>query len=297
MTKAITIYENLRGIVYTPFYLAVVDREWERLGLDVQVQRSPETSETAIGLMAGRVDVSWGGPMRVMMHHDQDPACTLVCFGQVVSRDPFILVGREPNPDFRFSDLAGKRIAIASEVPTPWLTFQDDLDRESIDPASLDRAPDKTNAENVERLRSGDVDVIQVFEPYASEAVLCGFGHIWHRFAVRGDVAFTTFYTTRKFRIENADACETLVKGISNALTSLYAMPIEEIVGKIGHYFADLESNVLAHSIDGYRAANLWARETSLPPTPVVRLKAALLSGGFIERDIPYEEIVMDVRS
>jgi len=70
MTNTIKVYENLRGVVYTPFYLAVADREWEQLGIDVQVQKSPATSETAIGLMAGRVDVSWGGPMRVMMHHD-----------------------------------------------------------------------------------------------------------------------------------------------------------------------------------------------------------------------------------
>jgi NitT/TauT family transport system substrate-binding protein len=297
MTKPITVYENLRGVVYTPFYLAVVDREWAQLGLDVQVQKSPETSETAIGLMAGRVDVSWGGPMRVMMHHDQDPACSLVCFGQVVSRDPFMLVGREPKPDFRFSDLEGKRIAVANEVPTPWLTFQDDLDREGIDPASLNRVPDKTQAENVERLRSGDVDVIQVFEPYASKAAFSGFGHIWHRFSVRGDVAFTTFYTTRKFRSENTEACETLVKGISNALTRLYAMSVEEIVGKIGLYFPDLDKQVLAQAIDGYRTASLWARDTSLPPTAVVRLKAALLSGEFITRDMPYEEIVVDVNS
>lgn len=295
MEKSITVYENLRGIVYTPFYMAVVDRDWEQLGLGVHVQKSPATSETAIGLMAGRVDASWGGPMRVMMHHDQDPACPLVCFGQVVSRDPFILVGREPKPGFRFSDLEGKRIAIASEVPTPWLTFQDDLDREGIDPASLNRASDETNAENLERLRSGDVDVIQVFEPYASEAVLGGFGHIWHRFSTRGDVAFTTFYTTRKFREENAEACAILVKGIANALTRLYTSPIEEIVGKVGHYFPDLDSDVLAQSIDGYRKANLWARDPSLPPPALVRLKAALLSGGFIKRDMAYDEVVMDV--
>lgn len=40
------------------------------------------------------MDVPWGGPTRVMMHHDADPRCPLVCFAQVVARDPFLLVGR-----------------------------------------------------------------------------------------------------------------------------------------------------------------------------------------------------------
>ena len=296
MAQRVRVYENLRGVVYTPFYLASVDGDWRELGLDVEVIKSPATSETAIGLMAGRVDVSWGGPMRVMLHHNEDPACPLMCFGQVVSRDPFTLVGREPMPNFRFSDLAGKRIAVASDVPTPWLTFQDDLQREGIDPASLMRADDRPMAENAERLKAGDIDVMQVFEPYASQAVADGNGHIWHRFAVRGDVAFTTFYTTRTYLDENAAVCETLVKGIARALTRMYAMPIDELAAKVSPYFPDLDIKVLAAAIDGYRKAELWAREPSLPPTAIVRLKAALLSGGFLQRDMPYDDIARDIR-
>ncbi len=295
MTQRIRVYENLRGVVYTPFYLASVDGDWQKLGLDVDVIKSPATSETAIGLMAGRVDVAWGGPMRVMMHHNEDPSCSLMCFGQVVSRDPFMLVGREPMQSFRFDDLEGKRIGVASDVPTPWLTFQDDLQREGIDPASLDRADDRSMAENAARLKAGEIDVMQVFEPYASQAVADGYGHILHRFAVRGDVAFTTFYTTRAFMDANPDVCQTLVKGIGQALDRMYAMPIADLAAKVSPYFPDLDVKVLAAAIDGYRMAGLWARETSLPPTAVVRLKAALLSGGFIQRDMPYDDIARDI--
>lgn len=295
MTERVRVYENLRGVVYTPYYLATVDGDWAGLGLDVDVIKSPQTSETAIGLMAGRVDVSWGGPMRVMMHHNEDPACPLICFGQVVSRDPFMLIGREPMPDFRFSDLAGKRIAVVSDVPTPWLLLQDDLQRAGIDPASLDRVDDRPMAENAARLKAGEIDVLQAFEPFASQAVADGHGHIWHRFSVRGDVAFTTFYTTRAYLDDNPAVCQKLVTGISQALTRMYAMPIAELTDKVAPYFPDLDPAVLAAAIDGYRAAGLWARETSLPPTAIVRLKAALLSGGFLDRDMPYDAIACEV--
>src|SRR3546814_10293810 len=91
--------------------------------------------------------------MRVMLHHDADHDCPLVCFGQVVSGEPFVLVGRTPKPDFRFADLAhsadrpGPRIGVAVDVPTPWMTMQDDLRRAGIDPASLNRAPDVSRTE------------------------------------------------------------------------------------------------------------------------------------------------------
>ena len=93
--KQITLYENLRACSYTPFYLAQTQGFFEEENLDINLQLSPSPPETAQGLIDGRADVSFGGPMRVLMHHDKDKDCPLMCFGQVVARDPFILVGLE----------------------------------------------------------------------------------------------------------------------------------------------------------------------------------------------------------
>ena len=72
-------------------------------------------------LLDGVVEVLWAGPMRVMKHHDMNRDSTLVCFAEVVCRDPFFIVGRYPNPSFRLADLAEMRIATVGEVPTPRL--------------------------------------------------------------------------------------------------------------------------------------------------------------------------------
>ena len=73
--------------------------------------------------MDGTVDVCWGGPMRVMQAYQQIPGCDLVSFAEVVTRDPFLLVGREPRPEFDLRDLARtaccdrQRSADAVDVP------------------------------------------------------------------------------------------------------------------------------------------------------------------------------------
>ena len=82
----LTLCENVRAVPYVPFYLALAGGYWESEGLDIRHVVSPSTSRTATALLEGSVDVSWGGPMRVMMHHDADPACPLVCFAQVGRR-------------------------------------------------------------------------------------------------------------------------------------------------------------------------------------------------------------------
>lgn len=293
---AITLFENLRTLGYVPFYLAAERGYWTRQGVDVSVRLSPSTAYTAQGLLEGAADVSWGGPMRVMMHHDaarkRGEDCPLICFGQVVARDPFVLVGRDPNPAFRFDDLRGKRLAVAVEVPTPWMTLQDDLSRAGVPAAAWIRTPDRTMAENLAALAAGEVDVIQVFEPYADRAVEAGHGHVWHRFATRGDVGFTSFYTTRRFAKEQRETCRALVRGIGCALRHLDTADPAEVATTVGSYFPDLSAETLARIVATLRGAGLWARTPDFPVAAFVRLKAALLSGGLIDHDVPFDVAV-----
>ncbi|MDP6874917.1 MAG: hypothetical protein QF521_15435, partial [Alphaproteobacteria bacterium] len=121
MSDPIILYENMRTVVYVPFYLAIERGDWAAAGIDVSVQTSPNTP---------------GGPMRVMLHHDKDRECPLVCFAQAVARDPSVLVGRTPNDRFRFADLVDLRVGAMTEVPTPWMTLQDDIRRAGVDLAS-----------------------------------------------------------------------------------------------------------------------------------------------------------------
>ena len=291
--EKVVLHENLRTPSYAPFYLAHVEGLFEAEGLDVELRLSPAPARTAEGLVEGRADVAFGGPMRVMMHHDAahraGRTSPLVCFAQVVARDPFMLIGRSPNPAFRFEHLVGPRVAVAVDVPTPWMTLFDDLDRAGIDPASLNRTPDAPMADNSAALERGEIDVVQVFEPHADRLVSTGAGHVWHRFSRRGDVAFTSFYTTRRHAGERRETCTALVRAIAAALVRIHQAPAETIAGAVGPaFFPDLPAGALERIIAAYRTARLWPRTPALPAAAFVRLKAALLAGGLITFDVPY---------
>src|SRR6267142_5015512 len=116
---ALTLIENFRAVFYTPFYAAV--------GVEVQRVMSTNPAETAQALRRGRADVAWGGPIRLLLANNQQPDSDLVIFCEVVRRDPFFLVGREPRPAWQLTDLLHVRLATVSEVPTPWLCLQHDL--------------------------------------------------------------------------------------------------------------------------------------------------------------------------
>src|SRR5579863_2439527 len=117
----IRLSENFRALFYAPFYAAHAIGAYQAEGVEVELIPSPDPARTASALRDGSVDVMWGGPLRVMLTHAQDPAADSVCFCDVIARDPFFIIGRESRPEFRLADLASVRFASVSEVPTPWI--------------------------------------------------------------------------------------------------------------------------------------------------------------------------------
>ena len=113
----VILQENLRGLLYTPYYAALTLDAYRQEGVAVELVTSPAPAQATVGLFAGTVDVAWGGPMRVMHMYEARSDSDLVCFGEAVTRDPFLLVGRDPRPDFVFGDLYGKRVATVRRGP------------------------------------------------------------------------------------------------------------------------------------------------------------------------------------
>src|ERR671919_2454265 len=183
---ALTLIENFRAVFYAPFYAAFALNAYEAEGVEVQRVMSTTAAETNQALRSGRADIAWGGPIRLLLDNNQRPDSDLVILCEVVRRDPFFLVGREPNPTWQLADLLYGQLATVSEVPTPWLCLQHDLRLAGIDPAGIRRVTGRTMAENVAALKAGDVDVIQVFEPFPSLLLAEGAAHIWYEAARRG---------------------------------------------------------------------------------------------------------------
>lgn len=182
-----------------------------------------------------------------------------------------------------------------TDVPTPWMTLQDDLGRAGIDLSAIDWVMDQSMPENAAAFRAGELDVVQTFEPHADALVQSGAGHIWHRCAQRGDSCWTSFYTTRAFTEKQPETCQALIGGIERALAVLHQDDPKETAKAVSDYFPDLVDENLARMIEGYRASGLWARTTELPVTAFARLKAAMISGGLISYDAPYDHLVTDM--
>ena len=288
----ITLQENLRGILYTPFYAALALGAYRREGVEVGFVSAPEPARAVEGLFDGTVDVAWGGPMRVMQTYDRRADCDLVCFAEAVTRDPFFLIGRDARPDFIFADLYGKRIATVCEVPTPWLCLQEDLRRAGLDPDALPRVGDRTMADNVAGLRRGEFDVVQLFQPFSEELIAAGDGHVWYAAATRGPTSYTSFYTRRTTLTARREELKKVVCGLYRTQKWLHASPPEAIADAVQSFFPAIPGPLLQAAIARYLDLGIWGRNPILPRGGYDRLRAGLISARFVKQAAPFEQAV-----
>jgi NitT/TauT family transport system substrate-binding protein len=289
---AIRLSENFRALFYAPFYAAHAIGAYDSEGVDVTLVSSSDPARTAAALHAGDVDVMWGGPLRVLLTHAQNPASDVVCFCDAIARDPFFVIGREPRPDFRFADLAGVRFASVAEVPTPWLCLQDDIRRDGIDPATMDRISGPSMAENAAALYAGSIDAAQLFEPYAEELIASGAGHVWYAAADRGLTAYTVLVTRRPLLDKRRDELLAMTRAMTRTLRWMADTPGSDIARALAEYFPSVAHDIFAAAIDRYRGLGLFAADPVLKRDGFDRLQAAMLSGGALDREIAFEDCV-----
>jgi NitT/TauT family transport system substrate-binding protein len=288
----IRLMENFRAVFYSPYYATHALGFYKREGVEVELLISDAPGDAVPKLIDGSIHLTWGGPMRVMRAHDQDKHSPLVNFCEVVSHDPFFLIGRKGERPFRLGDLAGKRFASVSEVPTPWLCLQQDLRDQGIDPDKLPRFSDRAMARNYHALQAGDIDVMQAFEPFVSMAEQDGAGDVLYAASARGPTAYTAFIATREACTKYREEFAAMTRATAKMLAWLYANPPEEMAKAVTTFFPDVAKDILVSSLRRYKDAGLWSRETKMIPQGFVRLAQSLHSGGFIARMPSYDDCV-----
>jgi len=288
----VLLSENFRALFYAPFYAAEATGAFREAGVEVVLKPSPEPAAAVAALRAGEVDVMWGGPLRVMIAHHADPASDLVCFCDVVARDPFFLIGNRPKPDFTLAELATAKFATVSEVPTPWTCLQEDIRQAGLDPEKLARIADRTMADNEAALAAGTIEAVQLFQPYAERLIRSGKGHVWHAAARRGRTAYTTLVTRRGVLESRADELTRMVRAFHRTLGWFASAPALEIARTLASYFPDVPVPLFAQCIERYRALELWASDPVIRREGYDRLHTAMRSDGTLKRDIAFEAVV-----
>ena len=292
----LTLAENFRAIFYTPFYLLKTLGLAEQAGLELKWLPPGSPGGAIDAIKNGAVDLTWGGPMRVMKDHDTSPSNgqSLLCFGEVVTRDPFFLLGKKSLGRFELAQLRQLRLAQVSEVPTPWLCLQADLRDLGLNVSEIEAKLVRglSMSEQIQALKAGTLDVAQLFEPLASELLTNSAYQVLYAAHTRGPTVYTTLICSHDGWTKN-HAAFTLMHDVLRTLqTWMHAQTPAIIASHVQPFFPELGAQHLEQAIARYLENGVWAKSPEMSETGFDRLSYSLYSGKFIRTQIDYASCI-----
>src|SRR6266540_6463073 len=185
---------------YTPFYAplpaGVALGHFREEGLDVRWQSAASFGKSTVAaLLDGSIDITLGGLMRSFDLADREGRI-LPHFAEACSRSGFFLLGREPHPGFKWSDLVGKTVISFAEAPTPWQCMLTVLGRSGVDPTQVRIERELPLPEAVAAFRAGHGDFLEQTQPVVEQLIAEGAAHLVVSMGeATGPVPFTSYMT------------------------------------------------------------------------------------------------------
>jgi NitT/TauT family transport system substrate-binding protein len=145
---------------------------------------------------------------------------------------------------------------------------------------------------NLNALAQGQVDVIQVFEPFVTRAELRGIGISLQAASGRGPTAYTSFITTTSHLSRYDAAFRAMAAAIRSFPPWLASEGSVALARVVRGYYPHVEDEVLARSLARYQAAHLWSCRPEISRAGFDRLAQSMQNSGFIRTRAPYESCV-----
>jgi sulfonate transport system substrate-binding protein len=154
--------------------MILIGDELKKLGVDLKLVEFVRYADARTALLAGSLDIASVGPADLAISLAQGSTGAIGLMG--VGSSPKYVVGRTGVKLDRWTDLTGKRIAIAPGSAV-WFQFAATLLEQGIPYTSFEAVNVQGGGANFDQaLKKSDVDGIVTWEPFESIPVMEGYG-------------------------------------------------------------------------------------------------------------------------
>ena len=122
--NVIRVNEVTHSIFYAPFYAAINLGYFEEEGIKIDLTNGGGSDQSMTALLSGSADMALLGPETAVYVVGEGAGNTPVIVGQLTKRDGSLLVGRTEEPNFSWSNLAGKEIIGGRRGGSPAMSLQ-----------------------------------------------------------------------------------------------------------------------------------------------------------------------------
>jgi len=289
----ITLNEVTHSVFYAPQYAAIYLGYFEENGIEVELVNGGGADKSMTALISGDADFALMGPEAAIYVQDGEFDDAPKIIAQLTQTDGSFLVGREDIENFQWSDLEGSDLIGGRKGGMPLMTLEHVLRQNGLEPGK-----DINVITNIQfdlmggAFAAGEGDYVTLFEPTASEFELAGKGYVLTSVGEGTEPVSYTCYMTRQSLIEeDPDLVQRFVDAIAKAQNWVAETDALEVAQVISPAFPDTDVDVLASSIERYRAIDAWLITPALNEPSVEHMMEILIEAGELEAPVDISTI------
>ncbi|HVJ50127.1 ABC transporter substrate-binding protein [Desulfitobacterium sp.] len=293
LTK-VQLSEVTHSIFYAPQYVALTQGFFQDEGLEVELSNGQGADKVMTSVLSGQVDIGFAGPEATVYVYNEGKEDHGVVFAQLTNGDGTFLMARQPNPNFKWSDLKGKTIIGGRKGGMPEIILQYVLRKNGLTPGK-DILIDTTMqfAAMPGAFIGGKGDYVIVYEPTASEMEKEGKAFIVASMGkASGAVPYTAYFAKKSYLEKNPQIVQKFTNAIYKGQRWVDNHSPEEIAKAIKPQFPDANDEILSGVVKRYKDQNTWKKDPILLEKDLDVLQKALQDAGELNKVAPYDKIV-----
>ena len=287
----IRINEVTHSIFYAPLYLADALGYFKDEGYKIELTNGGGADATMAAVLSGGADVGFCGPEAAIYVVKGGSNDSPRVFGQLTKRDGSFLVGRKPEPDFKWSNLEGKEILAGRKGGVPAMTFEYVLKTSNINcTLNYDVAFNMMTP----AFESGIADYCTMFEPTASEYQAQGKGYIVASVGEEsGEIPYTCFMAKQSYLKNNGEAVEALLRAVTKAVKYINETDSEIVAGYLTSYFDGTSKASIKTSLDSYKSVDAWVTNMAMKESAFEKLQDVIDLAGELNGRVKFGDVVV----
>ncbi|ADU73257.1 NitT/TauT family transport system substrate-binding protein [Acetivibrio thermocellus AD2] len=290
----VRLNEVTRSVFYAPQYVALNLGFFEEEGLKIDIASGQGADKVMTAVLSGQADIGFSGPEAAIYVYNEGREDYAVVFAQLTKRDGSFLVGRKPEPDFKWENLKGKTIIGGRKGGVPEMTLEYVLKKNNLIPG-VDVYIDTSVqfALMAGAFTGGQGDYVTLFEPVASTVEKEGKGYIITSIGKEsGEIPYTAYYASKSYIEKNKDIIQKFTNAIYKGQKWVETHTPEEIADVIKPSFPDSDKETLITVAKRYKETDVWNKDPILKKESLDLLQEVMSMAGELKKEAPYEKIV-----
>lgn len=290
----LVLNEVAHSIFYAPQYAAIELGYFEEEGIDLTLVNGGGADKVMTALISGDAQIGFMGSEASIYVYQEGSQDYAVNFAQLTQRAGNFLVGREPEPDFSWENLRGKKVLGGRAAGMPQMVFEYILKKHGLDPKTDLSIDQSINfGLTAAAFTSSDADYTVEFEPFATTLELEGSGYVVASLGTEsGYVPYTAYCARKNYMEENPELVQKFTNAIQRGIDYVNSHTSEEIARTIAPQFQETPVEKIALIVERYKAQDTWKEDTVFEQESFDLLQNILEEAGELDERVPYADLV-----